>query len=38
MKRFLLVDFMHAQVWCVAGVEGCVWGGVGSDVVVWGLD
>ena len=38
LNRFLLVDFIHAQVWCLAGAEGCVWGGVGSDVVVWGRE
>ena len=38
MKRFLLVDFIHAQVCCLAVAEGEVWGGVGSDVVVWGRE
>ena len=38
LNRFFLVDFIHAQVFCLAGVEGEAWGGVRSDVVVWGRE
>ena len=38
LNRVLLVDFIHAQVWCLVGVEREVWGAVGSEVVVWGRE
>ena len=36
--RHTLRQAVGAAVWCLATVGGEVWGGVGSEVVVWGAD